>query len=145
VAIPLIRPATVEDLPALLEIERECFSQPHWTLEDFRKYNCIVAEVEQQIAGFLVFRETYPGDITSLPEREVLNVAVASNFRRQSIATHLMRHFLSCRAVYFLEVRESNIPAQKLYRKLGFTEVARRPQYYESPIETAIVMKMKWC
>ena len=144
-ATPLIREASPDDLPKLLEIERECFSSPHWIEEDFLKYDCIVAEIDGQIAGFLVSHEAYAGDITAPAERELLNVAVSPRFRRLGIATDLIRHQLKHQAVYFLEVRESNIAAQALYRKLGFVEVARRSQYYESPTETAIVMKMKWC
>jgi ribosomal-protein-alanine N-acetyltransferase len=42
-----------------------------------------------------------------------------------------------------LEVRESNVAARRLYERLGFAEIARRPNYYSSPVETAIVMEMK--
>jgi ribosomal-protein-alanine N-acetyltransferase len=42
----------------------------------------------------------------------------------------------------FLEVRESNEAALKLYRKLGFGEIGRREKYYENPEETAIVMRL---
>jgi [ribosomal protein S18]-alanine N-acetyltransferase len=50
---------------------------------------------------------------------------------------------LSLNATHYLEVRESNIGARKLYQRVGFTEVGRRPDYYTNPIETAIVMQMK--
>ncbi len=140
---PVLRKATPEDLPALIEIERQSFSHPHWNRDDFLRYRCLVAEVESQIAGFLVSRQTYAGDHNGPPEREILNLAVAGPYRRQGIATILLRHELRHRAAYFLEVRESNIAAQALYRKLGFVPVATRPAYYESPTERAIVMRMK--
>ena len=140
---PIIRDATPADLPALVEIERESFAQPHWTAADFLKNECVVAEMDDQVAGLLVAREIYRENITSPPEREILNVAVASRFRRRGIATALLTHELSRGAIYFLEVRESNVAAQELYRKLGFIEIARRPNYYQSPNERAIVMKMK--
>jgi ribosomal-protein-alanine acetyltransferase len=141
--IPLIRSATRKDLPALLEIERLSFSHPHWKPEDFLVHHCIVAEVDGQVAGFLVSRETFPGRNESRPEREILNLAVAPAHRRTGIATILLQHELSRDIVHFLEVRESNLAAQALYRKMGFSEVGRRSEYYEEPTERAIVMKMK--
>ena len=39
-----------------------------------------------------------------------------------------------------LEVRMSNLVAQSLYKKMGFSEVGQRPNYYENR-ETAILMK----
>jgi ribosomal-protein-alanine N-acetyltransferase len=45
--------------------------------------------------------------------------------------------------IYFLEVRESNRPAQELYSRFGFQAVGKRPKYYRRPMESAIVMKMK--
>lgn len=140
---PFIREATAADLTALLRIEQESFSNPHWTAEDFLKHECIVAETESQIAGLLVAREICPPTADSPPEREILNLAVAARFRRRGIASALLNHALRRTAVYFLEVRESNLAAQELYRKFGFIEVARRPNYYQFPMERAIVMKMK--
>jgi len=140
---PAVRKATPQDLSALLEIEQQSFSHPHWNREDFLRYRCLIAELENAIAGFLVSRQTYSGDQKSPPEREILNLAVAAPYRRQGIATILLKHELQHRAAYFLEVRESNVAAQALYRKLGFVAVAARPQYYDFPTERAIVMRLK--
>ena len=140
---PQIRPARRSDLPGLMEIERNSFSYAHWPPEGFLHYDCIVAEIEQKIVGFLVSRQTFPGNAQAPPEREILNLAVAPDFRRMGIATRLLRHELARGGVHFLEVRESNRPAQALYRKIGFIPVGRRPGYYQNPPETAIVMRMK--
>jgi [ribosomal protein S18]-alanine N-acetyltransferase len=142
---PSIRAARRSDLSTLIEIERQSFADPSWPTETFLKYRCLVAEMECQVAGFLVSRETFAGTVYEPPEREILNLAVTEKFRRLGIATFLLRHELQNRAVFFLEVRESNVAARALYRKLGFAEVGRRPRYYRYPVETAIVMKMKWC
>lgn len=142
---PLIRKATERDVSALLEIERASFSRPHWTANDFLIDTCLVAEIDGEVAGLLVFREIYPGDNTCPPEREILNVAVAPRFRRQGVAISLLRHLLTTKAVYFLEVRESNSAARKLYQNLGFVEISQRSDYYREPTERAIVMQMKWC
>jgi ribosomal-protein-alanine N-acetyltransferase len=138
-----IRRAQEADVPVLVEIENESFASPNWKAEDFAKYKCYVAEINGQIAGFLVCREAYTGDAINPPEREILNVAVARAFRRGGVATALISHELRRSGQFFLEVRESNLAAQKLYKKLGFVEIARRPNYYRSPEETAIVMHMK--
>jgi ribosomal protein S18 acetylase RimI-like enzyme len=48
-------------------------------------------------------------------------------------------------AVWFLEVRESNVVARNLYSRLGFEEVGRRPHYYQDTGETAVVMRRQKC
>jgi ribosomal-protein-alanine N-acetyltransferase len=130
-------------MPAILEIEQEAFSESHWVAEDFAADDCLVAELDGRIVGFLVSRQTFPPAAGAPAEREILNVAVRREYRRRGIATALLRQELSKRAVYFLEVRASNLSAQQLYRKFGFIEIARRPEYYDAPVETAIVMQMK--
>jgi ribosomal protein S18 acetylase RimI-like enzyme len=140
---PFIRKAVVADVPALDDIEHESFGAAHWDADSFMKYHCLVAEVECQVAGFLVSREIFPGYQGTRPEREILNLAVAALYRRLGIATALLKHELALHATHYLEVRESNAGARKLYEQLGFTEVARRPNYYTHPIEAAIVMQMK--
>jgi ribosomal-protein-alanine N-acetyltransferase len=68
-------------------------------------------------------------------EAEILSVAVAQARRgrgigRALLGLHLRRLAgLGARAV-FLEVDETNAPAQRLYRRAGFREVGRRPGYY---------------
>ena len=142
-AAPLVRKAAAEDLPAILDIEQEAFSDSHWGAEDFATDDCLVAELDGRIVGFLVSRQTFPAAAGARAEREILNVAVRRGYRRSGIATALLKRELRHPAVYFLEVRASNLAAQQLYRKFGFVEVGRRPEYYEFPVETAIVMQMK--
>ena len=88
-------------------------------------------------------RETFPGDAQTRAEREILNIAVAPRFRRRGVADLLLSSELASGCSYFLEVRESNVAAQTLYRKFGFKEVGRRKKYYANPPETAIVMRVK--
>jgi ribosomal-protein-alanine acetyltransferase len=81
-------------------------------------------------------------------EVEVLDVAVAAKHRRQGNARFLLEEFLrlvqqhGIRSV-FLEVRESNVPAIALYRKLGFSTSGRRPNYYQQPDEAATLLHLK--
>lgn len=139
----LLRSAIRADLPALLAIERQSFAHEHWDAESFLAYDCIVAEVEKSVAGFLVSRQTFAGGKTAPAEREILNLAVAPAFRRQGFATALLKHELARGGIHFLEVRESNRAALALYAKIGFARAGRRAEYYRSPVEAAIVMKMK--
>ena len=139
----LIRPVTRAEAPVLADIERESFGRPHWTVEDFRRYDCLVAESDGRIVGFLVSRQTLAAMDGQPSEREILNLAVLPIHRRLGVASALLKKELLRDSIFFLEVRESNSSAQELYRRFGFAEVGRRRNYYQFPSETAIVMRMK--
>ena len=78
-------------------------------------------------------------------EGEILNLAVAPGGRRHGLGRALVQSILEAltargvRQVY-LEVRESNAGARRLYEGLGFGEVARRARYYRRPVEDAVVL-----
>ncbi len=144
-ANPLIRPALPGDVDSILIIEDQCFATPNWAAQAFAQYPTIVAEANGQVVGLVVTRQTYAGDETSPLEIEILNLAVAPDFRRLGIASLLLEGLLANSASFFLEVRESNAAAQALYRKFGFVVIGRRPDYYENPMESALVMNMKKC
>lgn len=80
------------------------------------------------------------------PEAEILNVVVAPEVRCQGLATALLKEGLDrlardrVRRVW-LEVRESNAPAQRLYHRFGFLQTGRRPQYYQHPSEDALLLE----
>jgi ribosomal-protein-alanine N-acetyltransferase len=107
------------------------------------RYDCTVAEVLGEIGGFLVSRQIFKGSSTEPPEREILNLAVDPRYRRRGIAMMLIQLEFSKKALFLLEVRESNLAARALYARVGFVEISRRPEYYNNPTETAIVMRMK--
>ncbi len=141
----VIRTAVSGDTSVLACIEADSFRNAEWAAKDFLNYDCIVAELNGQIVGFLVSRQICPPTAGSAAEREILNLAVAPGYRRAGVATALLKHERQNAATHFLEVRQSNLIARELYRKLGFTELGARPNYYQSPAETAIVMTLKWC
>lgn len=140
-----LRPATPDDLPVLLDIERQSFSHQRWQAKDFLADECFVAETDGRVVGFLVSRQLCGERGDEECEREILNIAVAPQWRRKGIAKALLESELRCKAVFYLEVRESNEAAQALYRTLGFIEIGLRTDYYEEPREGAIVMQMKKC
>jgi len=66
--------------------------------------------------------------------------------RRRGVGRALVHRVLTTWAAagvsaVFLEVRESNLPAQRLYEAFGFQEVGRRRCYYQHPVEDAVVLR----
>ncbi len=127
-----IRAATCDDLDAIKNIQ----GQSSWRPEEYLNVDCSVAEVEGSVRGFLASRQTAPG------EREILFIAVDPAYRRRGIAKRLLQDELAgSRGEWFLEVRESNLAAIRLYQSLGFRVAGRRENYYPDPPEPAIVMR----
>ena len=130
-------------LPQIEELEQQCFSIP-WTWDQLMSqlpddcHEFLAAEQEGKVLG-------YVGMMTVLDEGYISNVAVDPAFRRQGIADRLITELLDrarIRELSFvtLEVREHNEPAIALYRKHGFAPVGLRKNYYELPIENALLM-----
>jgi ribosomal-protein-alanine N-acetyltransferase len=140
-----------EDLDQVMAIEQASFSMP-WSrnlfLSEFRSPSVsrlLVALApdapERTIAGYLVFWLV-------AGEMHILNLATAPGLRRQGIARRLV--LAGLRYAYtkdarraFLEVRVSNESARKLYSSLGFTGTFIRRDYYDDPIEDAVVMTLE--
>lgn len=141
----LICEATKENLSQLYEIELVCFSHP-WSEQameselNSERSICLMARDGEQITGFCFLSVV-------ADEGEVLQVAVLPPYRNKKIGKQLMETVLQIgksRGVtsVFLEVRESNLPAIRLYQSLGFCEIARRKGYYHDG-ETAIMMQRR--
>ena len=141
-----IRSAVPADAAGLVAIERRAFSDP-WSEASFRDALTspwsfgLVAETKRGAAGYLIGREV-------AATGEVLNLAVAPEFRRRGIGGALLEAGLAAlrrRKVeeVFLEVRESNISAQALYVGHGFRPVGQRAAYYRNPREDALVLKLE--
>ena len=139
-----------EDIDQVLAIEQASFSMP-WSrnlfLSEFRSprvSSLLVALADapvRTVAGYIVCWLV-------ADEIHILNLAVERAFRRQGIARKLVLAALkrghgkgAKRA--FLEVRASNAAAQKLYSQLGFTGISMRRDYYDEPIEDAVVMTLE--
>ncbi len=135
-----VRAAQASDVPALVRIERRCFSDP-WSAESFQallRRVGFVATRSREVVGYLF--ATRAGN-----EAEILNVAVDPEERRSGIGSALVSTVLEeldARGVrtVFLEVRASNEEARLLYGGFAFVEVGRRAGYYRRPVEDAIIM-----
>jgi ribosomal-protein-alanine N-acetyltransferase len=136
-----IRRASPADLPRIADIERAVFSDP-WPAAAFRDLLGIEALVAASPAGQVV---GYLFAHHAADEGEILNLAVDPAHSRCGVGTALVQTVLrdlgdAGVARVFLEVRESNRPAQAFYQILGFTPVSRRPRYYSRPREDALVL-----
>lgn len=129
----IIRSAAADDLGGIAEIQACCPEASQWPVEEYLLFDAAVAVADGRVTGFLISR-------TVAGETEILNVAVHPEYRRRGIASALL--LATAGEVLFLEVRESNIGAVDLYRKLGFTVRGTRSNYYENPTEDAIVMSL---
>ncbi|HTS31072.1 MAG TPA: ribosomal protein S18-alanine N-acetyltransferase [Bryobacteraceae bacterium] len=135
-----IRRGEPSDLEAVAAIQDASPEAARWTVSDYPEHDFQIAVRGGHIAGFLVSRRVAQG------ETEILNLAVAPEWRRQGVARTLLAAFLAgVRGTVFLEVRESNQAARNIYKSMGFQEVGCRRGYYDYPPESAIVMKFHSC
>ena len=141
-----IRSAVPADAKALVELERRAFTDP-WSETSFHEALtsawtfALVAEKRRAVVGYIIGREVAGSG-------EVLNLAVAPEYRRRGIAGALLESGLASfrrRRVdeVFLEVRESNRSAQALYLGRGFRAVGQRAAYYRNPKEDALVLRLE--
>jgi ribosomal-protein-alanine N-acetyltransferase len=141
-----IRSAALNDVPAILAIERQAPNAAHWTAEQYKKLVAsgvvLVAEEAGQLCGFVCAKAV-------AGEWEIENVVVAAEFLRRGIANELVSELIQRAANeaasgILLEVRESNLPARRLYEKHAFREVGRRRVYYRDPVEDAILYALRF-
>lgn len=140
-----ISAATPGDVPEIVAIERAAFSDP-WSARSFREalghpavYFACARRDETGIAGYVV--AWFVAD-----EGEIANLAVAPEAWGGGVGRALLDAALDeARArkvvAVYLEVRDSNDRARRLYRSRDFEEVGRRRGYYDKPPEDAIVLR----
>lgn len=147
-----ISAAAPEDISALVELARPSPEAATWGAGKY------AARVDGESGIVLVARET--GQAPSLhrrtvgfivanvitPECEIENVVVAPEWRRKGLGQRLVSACLeaartrNCTSIW-LEARESNHAARRLYESCGFREAGRRPRYYRDPEEDALLLK----
>ena len=132
---------------AIAELEKRCFSDP-WSV------NSVASELNNPLSLWLVAMDGdvlagYVGSQSVLGWADMMNLAVAPEYRRQGIGETLVTELeaqlknekVTCLT---LEVRVSNESAIGLYEKLGFVQVGRRPNYYHNPKEDALILRKEW-
>jgi ribosomal-protein-alanine N-acetyltransferase len=134
---------TADYLPAVSKIERASFTDP-WPESAFlnlmiQSRTNWVALAEDEVAGYLVTQWV-------LDEIHILNLAVATSFRKRGIARQFLE-FLVSRAKkrnvrdLYLEVRISNEAAKALYDAFGFSQLSTRRSYYPDGEDALVLHK----
>lgn len=131
------------DVGAVLAIQTASPEAAQWIAADYDAANrpataAWIAEQSSQTVGFIVLRQV-------VDEVEILNIAVRPDSRRQGVASELLNTVLhwgvqnGARKAY-LEVRASNTAAIRFYERHSFSMSGRRPRYYSSPAEDAVIL-----
>ncbi len=146
-----VRYGVPQDLERLMEIARHAATAAQWPRQEYARlftpeqgeeHSLLVVEEDGQVMGFIVGRAVED-------EWEIENIAVSGPARRRGLGSHLLGEFLNLvrrlggHAV-FLEVRESNHAARKLYEQWAFLEAGRRKGYYQDPPEDALVLRFSF-
>jgi [ribosomal protein S18]-alanine N-acetyltransferase len=146
-----IRHASAADIPVLMELDWHAATGAHWSVAQYQAIfagdapSRVVLIIEQNVGvqGFIV------GKVLD-HDWEIENIAVAEPARRRGLGTRLVGEFLDLARnsggdKVFLEVRESNFAARRLYEKWAFVGSGRRKRYYRDPEEDAIAYQMQLC
>ena len=131
------------DIEAVLAVQAESPEIAPWSAWDYERVarNEMAGWVATEgtgVVGFLIARRV-------ISDVEILNFAVATALRRQGIGTMLLGECLGWAKSFsaekaLLEVRISNLAAIRFYERHNFEVVGRRPHYYNSPIEDALLL-----
>ncbi len=135
-----------QDIPEVLELSNRAFGSMAWNERDFHRavesnYDYpYVLRMDGEFLGFCMLRQLGP-------EAEIQEICVHEKFRGRGYGEALMDQMIQTARMQqghsiFLEVRESNHTARKLYQKKGFTEEYRRKNYYTDPTEDAVIMQL---
>jgi ribosomal-protein-alanine N-acetyltransferase len=134
------------DIDEIMAIERDAYRYP-WSHGFFLQElqvacaRSILAEWNGRITGYVLYW-VLPGAL------DIHNIAVHRDHRRRGIARQLLQ-LVASRARELaadrvtLEVRVSNIAAQKLYESLGYVATGYRRGYYSDNSEDALMMTLE--
>jgi ribosomal-protein-alanine N-acetyltransferase len=120
------------DMPEIAALEKSLYEFP-WSIGNFRDsltagYDCWVATHGEAVISYAIL-------MVALDEAHLLNFAVAGEWHNQGVGREFLKHMievarLAGAQIVYLEVRPSNLAARHLYRKMGFQQIAIRPDYY---------------
>ena len=136
------------DLDAVLAIEEASFNNPttrDWYERELKRpevcFIYVLRTEDEPVAAFCAFWLV-------VDQAHINNLAVRPELRGRGLGIHLLEAIL-VEAGHLgatsltLEVRRSNIAAQRLYARAGFYEHTVRKNYYTQPVEDAIVLSRK--
>lgn len=139
----ILRPLHKTDIPQLIHIEETSQVAP-WSENIFKKcmeagYSGWGVEIEGGLVGFTL--------VSLLAgECHILNLCILPRFQHQGLGKQLLEYTLDAvkkldGMIAYLEVRRSNERAITLYKKMGFTQIGERKDYYPVPtgLEDALV------
>lgn len=139
---------TADDIRAVMRIESLSFTST-WPPSAFaselasnKLAHYFVGRIGDPVHGELV---AYGGIWVILEDSHITTLAVHPDWRSkrygEEMLVHLLHEAIASNASWItLEARESNVVAQRLYRKYGFTNVSKRRAYYSDNGEDAVVM-----
>lgn len=130
----------LKNIKDILETEFDDFWNYNILKEELMSENSryIAAFLGNDIIGFAGIKITYD-------EADIMNIVTKKTYRQKGIGTILFNNLISiCKELkiktLFLEVNEDNLPAISLYKKLGFSQISLRKNYYKD--KNGIVMRM---
>ena len=138
-----IRIAELEDINEIYNIEKKVFND-YWSLDLIKseiiekKYSRVtVLELKKKIIGYIFQRKIYD-------ENHIINLAIDIPYQHRGYGKFLLMKILEKDdndTNVFLEVKEANLPAVKLYIDLGFEEVDRKERYYSDGSNAIFMLK----
>lgn len=143
---PLYRPMHEADVGEVMQVEMRAY-RFHWSEGIFRDclrvgYGCWIMDLGGGVGGYGVLSLV-------VGEAHLLNICVAPEWQGQGYGQLLLDHFIGLAREHhayqmLLEVRPSNKPALKLYRRHGFEQVGLRKNYYpaEQGREDALILSL---
>lgn len=143
-----LRPATADDLGAIMALERSSFPTDAWSEATMAAEltgehgHYLVDEQDGRVVGYGGLRALRGG-----ADADIQTIALAPEVRGQGRGRALLQALIA-EAVdrgareLFLEVRADNPVAEALYASEGFVELGRRPRYYQPDDVDAVVMRL---
>lgn len=132
-----------EDLEQVSTMEAACFSMP-WSKKSFEE------NLNRSDAVYVVARDGdkvlgYCGAYVILNEADINQVAVEPLHRKKGVGGKMLAALLEKLGkagadAVTLEVRKSNEAAIALYESMGFVTEGIRKNFYEKPVEDALIM-----
>nr|WP_163970898.1 ribosomal protein S18-alanine N-acetyltransferase [Oceanobacillus halotolerans] len=140
----IIRKMEIADIEQVMKVEEASFDSP-WTKEMFYQElsennhaHYLVLQMDKEVIG-------YVGLWIVLDDAQVTNIAIMPDYRGKGLGKMLFQytlHYVINLGVkrLSLEVRVSNIVAQRMYRRFGLVPGGIRKNYYKDNQEDALVM-----